>query len=41
MELHEWCENVVDVENHQFLEENCEFLLSEMKIMKMKNSSLF
>ena len=26
MELHEWSENVVNVENHQFLKENCEFL---------------
>ena len=25
-ELHEWSENVVNVENHQFLKENCEFL---------------
>ena len=26
MELHEWSENVVNVENRQFLKENCEFL---------------
>ena len=25
-ELHEWSKNVVNVENRQFLKENCEFL---------------
>ena len=26
MEHHEWSENMVNVENHQFLKENCEVL---------------
>ena len=26
MELHKWSENVINVENRQFLKENCEFL---------------
>ena len=25
-EIHEWSENVVNVKNHQFLKEYCEFL---------------
>ena len=45
MELHEWSENVVNVEDCQLLKENCGFVisyLSEMKVVSMFfNSSLF
>ena len=43
-ELHDWSENVVNVEDHQFFKENCGFLsviyLSGMKIISMFYNSI-
>ena len=45
MELHEWSENVVNVENHQFFEETLQIFISYLSKMKrvsmFYNSSLF
>ena len=37
MELHKWSKNVVNVENYQFLKENCKFLSVKIEV-KWKQS---